>query len=393
MPPILTSTTPRGPKMVHLRLCGRRPIPTWTVRPGRTPRDLHLAADPLARRRLLASRSPRPTEPPHGHNPSHSTADNATDCPTEPPHSHSTDHAATDNATDSPTRVSVVGAMRAVVSAPYLPPQPHHLAGRLTLVLDLDETLVHSAFPFLEPIRPALPTPHFRFVMNNPASRDISDVLRTVCVWKRHGLHEFLEAVSSFCEVIVFTASHQSYAQPLMEILDPTKQVVHGLLFREHTVPTACGFVKDLSLLGRPLDRMVIIDNNPLSFARNPDNGIAVKSFYGEEDSACSLIHLLPFLHALSLTSDVRPVLRERFDWAHKIYPYYLHMLASQSQSQAQTQTQPQAQDQPEAKSQELEHIHNSHHDRVHDQLQPSPNPKLKIQIPLPLSEAAHIGH
>jgi len=80
-------------------------------------------------------------------------------------------------------------------------------------------------------------------------------------------------------------------------------------------VQTARGVVKDLSLLGRDLSRVVIVDNDPISFLRHPDNAVLIRSFRASEADAddASFTVLLQLLHELALSTDVRPMLAERF--------------------------------------------------------------------------------
>lgn len=126
-------------------------------------------------------------------------------------------------------------------------------------MLDLDETLVHSSF------RP-------------PKHTDITlpvDIEGRVCyvyVQVRPGTDRFLREMSQYYEVVIFTASLSKYANPLMDILDK-ECVAKQRLFREH-----CSFyqdkgqfqqglfVKDMSMLGRKMSDVIIIDNSVHSF-------------------------------------------------------------------------------------------------------------------------------
>eukprot|EP00456_Euglypha_rotunda_P038572 TRINITY_DN2964_c0_g1_i2.p1 TRINITY_DN2964_c0_g1~~TRINITY_DN2964_c0_g1_i2.p1 ORF type:complete len:240 (-),score=32.03 TRINITY_DN2964_c0_g1_i2:16-735(-) len=119
---------------------------------------------------------------------------------------------------------------------------PLEIKGQKTLVLDLDETLVHSSF------RP-VPSPDFVI------SIDLDGVTHRVYVQKRPGVDEFLEQVATKFEVIVFTASLGAYANPVMDILDP-KGYIKVRLFRESCVQHYGNYVKDLSLLGRRLEEI-----------------------------------------------------------------------------------------------------------------------------------------
>jgi len=78
-----------------------------------------------------------------------------------------------------------------------------------------------------------------------------------VYVIKRPGVDEFLQRMAAHYEIVVFTASVQEYANPLLDILDKKGLVAHRL-FRDSCTSARCGYVKDLSSLGRPSGDTII---------------------------------------------------------------------------------------------------------------------------------------
>ena len=66
-------------------------------------------------------------------------------------------------------------------------------------------------------------------------------------------------------EVIIYTASLSKYADPLMNILDPEK-LCTSRLFREHCTWLDQTYVKDMSLLNRKLEDVILVDNSPNSY-------------------------------------------------------------------------------------------------------------------------------
>jgi len=166
-----------------------------------------------------------------------------------------------------------------------------------TLVLDLDETLVHSSFTYI---------PDADFIIEI----ELDGAIYKVYVRKRPGVDEFMKAVAKKFEVVIFTASLAKYADPLLDILDKDR-VVSKRLFREACVQHYGNYVKDLSLLGRKMENSIIIDNSPFSYMFQPDNAIPITSWFNDKADR-QLYELLPFLDSLVDIEDVSTVLSQR---------------------------------------------------------------------------------
>jgi len=174
---------------------------------------------------------------------------------------------------------------------------PKRTSNRKTLVLDLDETLVHSQFqPFDVPCDITLKI-------------ELEDELHDIHVMVRPGVKEFLENMGKIYEIVIFTASVSKYADPLLDIIDKEKYCKFRL-FREHCTPINTCYVKEIKKLGRDLKDVVIVDNSPMSYALNPENGLPILTWFEDKDDR-ELYNISSILEFLSFVPDVRSYIRQ----------------------------------------------------------------------------------
>lgn len=182
-------------------------------------------------------------------------------------------------------------------SLKYLPEKSFFNSKKKTLILDLDETLVHSAF------KP------FYFKSDIILNMTFDQKTHTIHVLKRPYVDEFLDKMSKLYELVIFTASIPEYANPLLDQLDPRKRICYRL-FREHCTPSNSFFIKDLKKVGRDLKNTIIIDNNPVSYILNKDNGIPILTWHSSKNDS-ELLKLIPFLEYLAKVDDVRECIKK----------------------------------------------------------------------------------
>lgn len=129
--------------------------------------------------------------------------------------------------------------------------------------------------------------------------------------FKRPGIDAFLRQVSQFYEVVVFTDQLQTYADPILDRLDPHRQYIHYRLYRDATRYTGGEHVRDLSQLNRDLSRVILVSPHKKAFRLQPDNAIEIRPYKLETDDTV-LLDLMPFLESIcrSNITDVRQVVR-----------------------------------------------------------------------------------
>ncbi len=163
-----------------------------------------------------------------------------------------------------------------------LPEAPSGRLTQKTLILDLDETLIHSMAkggrmstghmvevklstlvgvgggPSLGPQHPIL-----YYVHKRP---HCDDFLRRVStpIFKVHGTNRI--QICKWYNLVIFTASVQEYADPVIDWLEQERKFFSGRYYRQHCTFRHGAFIKDLSSVEPDLSKVMILDNSPLSY-------------------------------------------------------------------------------------------------------------------------------
>ncbi|KAG7670085.1 hypothetical protein Ndes2526B_g06470 [Nannochloris sp. 'desiccata'] len=164
---------------------------------------------------------------------------------------------------------------------PDLPPHARHVK---TLVLDLDNVLVHSDWTRGRGWR----------------------------TFKRPGADEFIKDLSQYFELVVYTSQLPTYADPIMDRLDP-QRLVQYRLYRDSTRYVNGKHVRDLSKLNRDLKQVLLITADPDAFALQPENAVKLPKWTtADTGNDTTLLDLLPFLEAIVRTNvpDLRDVVK-----------------------------------------------------------------------------------
>ncbi|KAK9466920.1 NIF domain protein, partial [Lipomyces arxii] len=169
-----------------------------------------------------------------------------------------------------------------------------------TLILDLDETLIHSM---------------------SKGSKTSSGHMIEVKIDKQHAIlyyvhkrpycDDFLKKISQWYSLVVFTASVQEYADPVIDWLEQDRKLFKARYYRQHCTFRNGGYVKDISVVEPNLSAVMILDNSPISYYLHEDNAIAIEGWINDP-SDLDLLHLVPFLNAMRFVNDVRTLIALR---------------------------------------------------------------------------------
>ncbi|XP_048884436.1 carboxy-terminal domain RNA polymerase II polypeptide A small phosphatase 1-like isoform X4 [Brienomyrus brachyistius] len=244
-------------------------------------------ANASVRGRAAPAHAPPHLKKPHGCGMLHSLFCCFCHTPTEQPPSNN----------NTPLPVEENGTAVKVPTKTLLPQIESTDEGKICVVIDLDETLVHSSFK---------PVNNADFII--PV--EIDGTVHQVYVLKRPHVDEFLKRMGELFECVLFTASLAKYADPVSDLLDKWG-AFRTRLFRESCVFHRGNYVKDLSCLGRELGKVIIVDNSPASYIFHPDNAVPVASWF-DDMSDTELLDLIPFFERLSKVQDVYTVLKQQ---------------------------------------------------------------------------------
>ncbi|OHT10951.1 NLI interacting factor-like phosphatase family protein [Tritrichomonas foetus] len=172
----------------------------------------------------------------------------------------------------------------------YIPPPPVGLKLK-TLVLDLDETLIHSS---------DIP-PHSKVDFFKSGDPEFY-------VYKRPGLDAFLQIVKGMFETFIFTYGEKRYADPLLDVVCPFIDSDHRL-YRDQCQFNNGSVHKDLDLFQRAEENLILVDDNQNCAKFHPKNTIVIPRWMGTPFDRCLIDWLPPILEKCAMSHDVRDVI------------------------------------------------------------------------------------
>ncbi|EDW58285.1 CTD nuclear envelope phosphatase 1 homolog [Drosophila virilis] len=187
------------------------------------------------------------------------------------------------------------------------------LVRRKTLILDMDETLIASVILYQANAAAAchrkykaksilVATLPYDFTFYLPLSG------ASVYVYKRPHVDFFLDRVSKWYNLVVFTAATEMYASRVLDFLDAGRNILNRRMYRQDCI-NICGIrAKFVSIAHSDLANVLLLDDCHMENSFNVGNAVHIKSYrIGTKDD--ELLCMLPFLDALRFTQDVRSIL------------------------------------------------------------------------------------
>ena len=128
----------------------------------------------------------------------------------------------------------------------------------------------------------------------------------------RNGLFSFLSTIKPFFELILFSIDSKDFSEPIINMIENDKKYFDYKFYKDHCVLYKNNLIKDVTLIGRDLSKIIIVDNNETCFELNKENGIKISSFYGDNNDN-KLFELKNILKEIYFKNynDVRLALKE----------------------------------------------------------------------------------
>ena len=210
-------------------------------------------------------------------------------------------------------------------SVPYLPKISKDRT--YTLVLDLDETLIHYFYSKV-PIKDESHYGYFssddeygqfnNYLISNENERERidennNDSLKIGMFLLRPYTKKFLQELNEYYEIAIFTTGTKEYCDRVLQLLDLNNDLIKYRLYKHHiALKDANISVKDLSLLGRDLSKTIIVDNLDGNFRLQPNNGLPIITWKGDINDY-SLKYLATILKNIVINKvpDVRKIIKK----------------------------------------------------------------------------------
>ena len=181
-------------------------------------------------------------------------------------------------------------------------------ANRKLLILDLDETLIHSDLDFLLKEKNVKYDTVLYFDSEEEKNIPLPIIIRP-------GIYDFLDYASKNFDLVVFTASDQQYADTIINYIERDKKYFKMRLYRNNCIFIDPGlYIKDLRIFDsfKKLEDIIILDNSLFSFANQLNNGILITSFFDDKEDTF-LYNAKEYLEFIKNEKDIREVNKENF--------------------------------------------------------------------------------
>lgn len=127
---------------------------------------------------------------------------------------------------------------------------------------------------------------------------------------KRPGLDRFIDQLKQYYEIVLFSENDRGMTMEIMEAIG--KGQTHMLGSSEAEVH-GDQVIKRLDLMNRPIERIILIDDDPVAFQKFPRNTLQIKPFLNINDTSdVALLELIPLLQAI--VHEGANDIRETFD-------------------------------------------------------------------------------
>lgn len=162
---------------------------------------------------------------------------------------------------------------------------------RPTIAVDLDETLVH-----VTSIAP----------VNLDNSNSFTFILKKnrFYVQTRPNLKYFLEKLSELVNVYIFTASSKEYANKIIDKILPNLKECRRF-FRDSCINEYGYYMKDLSKINSPINKILLVDDLTGSALLYPKNLVRIKPWNGDKNDKV-LLDLISIFEKISTENDIR---------------------------------------------------------------------------------------
>ena len=190
------------------------------------------------------------------------------------------------------------------------PKQKKNKIKKKIALFDLDETLVHCTGD----IKIQKEKYQHSIEIKLPGKNAVQVGINLRPYWK-----QTLNLIKKNYHIVIYTASHQAYADAVLDFMDPKKKYFKHRLYRNNCslidVDGAKFYVKDLDIFNEYYDLkdIIIVDNSVLSFAYHLHNGIPIVPYYDEDKDGSLYVVGLYLMHIFN-EDDLREANRKQIN-------------------------------------------------------------------------------